>query len=234
MAFARPTLTQLRTQARSDLISLVGALLRFSNLGVVADILSGQTNGLYGYLDRIALNGTPFTAVDLEIVAGWAALKGVTQKQPQAAALQATFTGSPTSVIPAGTQVVRLVDGFTFTTAADAAVNSADLATPTIVAADAGVAGNTAVGSALVLGSSVDGIQSQGAAGAAVASGVDLEDTLAFRSRMLQAYAQPAPRRIGGGLRGVGERSGGCDPCLGRAARHGARHGQRLLHDGRC
>ena len=193
MAFARPTLTQLRTQARSDAATLTpnGSLLRFSNLGIVADVLAGLANGNYGYLDRIALNATPFTAVDLEIVAGWAVLKGVTQKQPQAAALQATFSGNSGAVIPAGTPAVRLLDGFGFMTAADATVNAWGVATPTLVADQPGATGNTAVGAAMVLGNSVSGVQAQGSAGAAAAIGADLESQDAFRARMLQAYAQP-------------------------------------------
>ena len=192
MPFARPTLTQLRTQARSD-VAGGQPLLRFSNLGVLADVLAGLTNGNYGYLDRIALNATPFTAVDLEIIAGWAALKGITQKEPQAAALQASFAGAAGTgaVIPAGSPVVRLLDGVTFSTAADAPVSASGLATPTIVASEPGAAGNTAVGSVLVLGSAVTGVQSQGSAGAATAIGADIEDPLAFRTRMLTAYAQP-------------------------------------------
>jgi uncharacterized phage protein gp47/JayE len=195
MPYARPTLTQLRTQARSDAASLTssGVLLRFSNLGILADVLAGLTNGNYGYLDRIALNATPFTAVDLEIIAGWAALKNVFQKQPQAAALQVNFAGTPNAgyKIPAGTSVVRLIDGFTFTTAADAPINGAGVATPVVVATETGAAGNTTVGSAMVLGASVTGIQSQGSAGSATAAGADLETATDFRARMLQAYAQP-------------------------------------------
>ena len=193
MPYARPTLTTLRTQARSDLASLVGALLRFSSLGITADILSGQTNGLYGYIDRIALDATPFTAVDLEIIAGWAALKNVFQKPSQTAALQASFAGTPGvgALIPAGTSVVRLLDGFAFTTAADAPVSTDGIATPVIVATEPGAAGNTAVGAPLVLGNAVSSVQSQGAAGSSTAVGADLEDPIAFRTRMLQAYSQP-------------------------------------------
>jgi uncharacterized phage protein gp47/JayE len=192
MPWPRPTLTTLRTQARSDLMSLVGALLRFSNLGIMGDVLSGQTNGLYGYLDNIALQALPFTATALETIAGWAALKNVFQKQPQAAALQAIFAGTPTSVLPAGTSVLRVLDSFQFTTAADATVNSGGQVTAIIVATGPGAAGNTSAGAALVLGGSVAGISSQGGvAGSSTVVGVDLEDPISFRTRMLQAYSQP-------------------------------------------
>lgn len=192
--FARPTLTTLRSQARSDAASLTsnGVLLRFSNLGICADILAGLANALFGYLDRIALNATPFTAVDLEIIAGWAALKGLTQKPAQAAALQASFAGQVNSVIPAGTQVVRLSDSFAFATAADATANGSGIVTPTIVAGETGAAGNTSVGATLVLGTAVSGVTSQGTAGAVVAAGADLEATAAFKARMLLAFAKTA------------------------------------------
>jgi uncharacterized phage protein gp47/JayE len=190
MPWPRPTLTTLRTQARSDIMSVVGALLRFSNLGVMADVLSGQTNGLYGYQDFIALQALPFTATSLEVIAGWAALKNVFQKQPQAAALQVTFAATNGVPLPAGTSVLRTVDSFQFVTAATV-VASDNQVTVSVVATTPGAAGNTAAGSAMVLGAGVSGITSQGVAGSSTAVGADLEDPISFRARMLQAYAQP-------------------------------------------
>jgi uncharacterized phage protein gp47/JayE len=75
MPFSRPTLTQLIQQTAADIASAVpgaDALLRFSNLGIVAKMFSGLAYLHYGYQDWIAKEAVPFTATD-EFLEGWAA-----------------------------------------------------------------------------------------------------------------------------------------------------------------
>ena len=53
MTFARPTLDELRKQTQTDLQSALpgaDALLRSSNLAILATILAGLATGHYGYL----------------------------------------------------------------------------------------------------------------------------------------------------------------------------------------
>ncbi|MED8996087.1 phage baseplate protein, partial [Escherichia coli] len=67
MPFKRPGLTELRERSRSDVVSQLeetGALLRFSVLRILADVVAGMTHLHYGYLDWIALQCTPATATD--------------------------------------------------------------------------------------------------------------------------------------------------------------------------
>lgn len=57
MAFARPTLTELRLQVADDVNAAlpgVDALLRFSNLRILSDALAAAVYGHYGYLDWIS------------------------------------------------------------------------------------------------------------------------------------------------------------------------------------
>jgi uncharacterized phage protein gp47/JayE len=191
LPYPRPTLTQLIGQAASDIASnLPGAdgLLRFSNLGVLGRALAGLINGLWGYVDWIAAQATPFRATG-EYLEAWAALKGVVREPATAAQFAAAFTGVNGTVLPAGTPAVR-GDGAAFTTNADGTV-SGGAVTVTLTAALAGAAGNTQTGQAVTLGSAIGGIASGGVAGASVVIGADTETDASLRTRMLQAYAAP-------------------------------------------
>jgi uncharacterized phage protein gp47/JayE len=72
MPYARETLTQLLADAAADIkASLPGSdpLLRFSSLNIIAKLVAGFTNLLFGYLDWIAKQAVHFTATD-EYLAG--------------------------------------------------------------------------------------------------------------------------------------------------------------------
>lgn len=192
MPFARPTLSDQRAQAAADLAAaLPGAdpLLPASNLGVLADISAEGVNALYGYLDWISRQAVPFTAVD-EAFEGWAAFKGVTRKAATFATDTATWPGTLGAVLPAGTPVTR-GDGWAYVTTADATVGVGLTVTAPIVAVTAGEAGTLQAGSALLLGVAVSGISSTGAAVGTGLPGVDVESFDAFRTRVLQIYANP-------------------------------------------
>ena len=192
MPYSRMTLSQILSQVASDIQSqLKGSdpLLRFSNLNIVGTALGYLANGHYGYLDWIAMQSIPFTAID-EYIYAWGALKGVT---PIAATKadngQITFTGTNGTVINDQISLVR-GDGKTFTVQGSVTVISG-VAVVNAIADNAGSAGNTSVGSVMTLGQSIAGIQSSGNVTAEFTNGTDDETTPAYRTRMLQVYAQP-------------------------------------------
>ncbi|VTN15529.1 Uncharacterized homolog of phage Mu protein gp47 [Raoultella terrigena] len=77
MPFKRKTLSELRTDNRQFMqaeLEKVGALLRFGNLKVLADMDAGMAHLHYAYLDYIARQTNPFTSTE-EWLAGWMALK---------------------------------------------------------------------------------------------------------------------------------------------------------------
>lgn len=192
MPFSRPTLTQLRAQAAADIASnLPGAdaLLRFSNLGVLGQVLAAMANGHYGFLDWIAQQAVPFTATG-EFLEGWAALKGVIRSPATPATGSATFAGVNGSVVPAGTNAVR-GDGETYVTTADATV-AGGFVTPPFTDTTPGSAGNCAAGVVLTLGSAVPGVQSGGVTAGPFTGGSDVQTDAQLRTQMLQAYAAPA------------------------------------------
>lgn len=197
MPFERPTLTELRTQVAQDIATnLPGAdaLLRTSNLRVTGDALAGLAHLHYGYLDWIASQSVPFTATG-EFLEAWAGLIGIVRKGATQASGSVAFTNCVTgSVIPAGSSLIR-GDGVTYTTGADATVDGSGNVTVTATAdADptglTGAFGNCDIGTAMTLGSSIEGIQSTGAASVAFTGGADAEDDDSLRNRMLARYQQ--------------------------------------------
>lgn len=191
MPFARPGLTDLRRQVASDInASLPGvdALLRFSNIGILGDVLAALANGQYGYGDWIARQSTPFTATD-EYLEGWAGLKGVTRKPAAPAVGKVTFVAAGGATIPAGTAVNRS-DGVSYATTDEASAEDG-----TIVVAVRATAGsedsNAAVGTGMTLATGISGVQVSGSVSQALIGGADIEPDDELRSRMLAVYAAP-------------------------------------------
>ena len=191
MPFARPSLSDLRTQVASDIAAAVpgaDALLRFSNLGVMADVEAGLAYMHYGYLDWISQMSVPFTAQQ-EFLEAWSGLVAITRKAATAASGTAMFTGTTGTLLPAGTSVVRS-DGTAYTTAADGTIVSGSV-TVTVTAVVPAAAGNAVTGTVMTLGAAISGINSTGVAATALTGGADIEADDALRTRMLHRYQAP-------------------------------------------
>jgi uncharacterized phage protein gp47/JayE len=198
MPYTRPTLAVLQAGVASDIAaSLNGAdaLLRFSNLNVTAKAQAGLANLHYGYLDWIAKQAVPFTCTD-EFLVGWAALKNVYKKPAISASGSVTFNGINGTLIPAGSGIVR-GDGIAGTSTADVVVTGGIAIVSMTINPDltglTGAFGNTAIGVAMTLSKSIDGVQAGGVVSVPLTGGADIESDDTFRSRMLFAY-QNAPQ----------------------------------------
>jgi uncharacterized phage protein gp47/JayE len=182
----------LRAQAAADVSAAlpgVDALLRYSNVGILADINAALANGHYGYLDWIAKQCTPFTASD-EYLEGWAGLKAVIRKAATVASGSAQFVATTGSIVPGGTPLTRR-DGAVYTTTADG--TAADgLVTVPFVAALTGASGDATAGTAMTLGVAYPGVTSTGVCVGPITGGADIESDNNLRTRMLLAYAAPA------------------------------------------
>ena len=192
MPYARPTISDLRSQVATDIATAkpgADALLRFANLQILGKAQAGLAYGQYGYLDWISLQSVPFTATG-EYLEGWAALKKIFRKSPKAATGTATWPGTPGTDLPAGTSCLR-GDGTSYTTQADATVGGGGTVTASILADVAAAAGNADAGTVLTLDVAINGIQSTGAAATALTGGADIEDDDSLRSRMLAEYQSP-------------------------------------------
>lgn len=192
MAFQRPALPEIIDRTFSDLTSrltLKGAILRRSVVGVLARIIAGASHMLHGHLDHIAKEAIPDTAVDN--LSRWAAIWGVTQKPAEFASGPYTFAGVVNgSVVPAGATLKRS-DGVEYVTLADATI-AAGVATVTIQSLDAGALGNADAGTSLSLVYPVAGVNGDGtvAAGGLV-NGSDIESDDSLRARLLARIQQP-------------------------------------------
>lgn len=192
MPWSRPTLTNLRNQTYADVTTnLSGAdgFLRRSNLNVVSNILAGLANLHYGYEDWIAMQAVPFTSTD-EYLQGWAALKGLTPKGATAFVGTATSTGGVNGTpVPAG-NILQRSDGTPFKTNATENVSGGSV-TVTFTASTPGAAGNTGIGATLTLAVGIGGVNSNFTIASVVTPGADMETPDAYRTRMLQVYANP-------------------------------------------
>lgn len=191
MPFPRPTLTELRRSVATDINAAlpgVDALLRYSNLGILSEVLAALASGHYGYLDWIALNAVPFTATG-EYLEGWAALKNVTRKPATHSSGVVSFTATEGSVVPVGT-IVNRSDGVSYASTASATATGGTVAVP-VEAVVAGAVGNAAIGVAVLLAAGISGVGVSGTITTAIGGGADIEEDAELRSRMLAAYASP-------------------------------------------
>ncbi|UXZ62694.1 baseplate J/gp47 family protein [Burkholderia multivorans] len=194
MPYSRPTLTDLKKQIWTDIttsLGLVVSLLQRAVVRILGSALAGLVYGLYGYLDWIARQAVPWTAVD-EHLAAWGALKGVYLKAAQPTTMRVQFQGAPNTPIPADIGVSRQADGFAYTVTVGATSNSSGIAVVTVAAVTAGSAGNCDNGTAMVLSSAVAGIQSNGMVVETIQQGTDVESQSEFQGRVMQAFQNPA------------------------------------------
>jgi uncharacterized phage protein gp47/JayE len=193
MPFSRPALADLRTQARSDLVSRFTSLdnqLVRSIVNAIADMTAGMVWLLYGYLSWLATQLLPDTAVG-PYLQRWLNIKGIVTAGSTAAVLNYAFTGTINGTdIPAGT-VLQRGDGVLFTTNADVSIASLAAAVA-ITAQNPGSAGNSTSGTILTLVTAISGVVAQGTVGSTVTNGADAETPAQASSALLLALRTPA------------------------------------------
>jgi len=200
MPFSRPSLSALISRAKSDLKSrLLGdPFLRRAVEGAFATMSAGLTHGLYGFIDWVSKQAVPGVDTDAENILRWAALfLSPPRVQATKASGPATFTGTPGTDIPAGTEV-QLGDGTTYTTDALATIGSSpDEVTVNVTASEAGKAGEASAGATISLTSPIAGIDTDGTVDAGgLTGGTDIETIEDVFERLQERLATP-PR--GGG-----------------------------------
>ena len=209
MPFPRPTLTALRTQAMQDITASdlpnADGFLRRAVLRVLAWVQAGLAYLHYGYLDWISLQSTPFTSTG-EYLEGWAALAPtpVLREAPTFASGPAAWPGVVNTALPAGTVCSR-GDGVQYATAADATVGGGGSVAVTVVAAGGGLERQHRQRHAA--GRSrprFGGINSTGAATAAITGGADLETDGPLRDPHAGELRGTAAWRQPGGFRDLG------------------------------
>ncbi|WP_073381759.1 baseplate J/gp47 family protein [Edwardsiella piscicida] len=202
MPFKRPTLSELRDGNRKFMqveLEGIGALLRFANLKVLADMDAGMGHLHYAYLDYIALQTTPFTSTD-EFLAGWMAMKQVFRKPAMAAkSPSAQATGAAGIIIPAGT-ILNRGDGYQYRTDSElkTQADGSGVVPVTAILPDitsdvtgGGARGNADAGTMLTLDANISGVDPQVTLLSAATGGADIEGEDEFRRRGLLAWQSP-------------------------------------------
>ncbi|MGD9664379.1 MAG: baseplate J/gp47 family protein [Novosphingobium sp.] len=192
MPFQRPTLNEIIERTFSDItsrLSLKGALLRRSVVGVLARVLAGASHMLHGHLDWIAKQAIPDTAD--EWLPRWAGILGISRKAAEFADGEASFVGTTDgTIIPAGT-VLRRSDDIEYETTADATL-SAGTATVPVAALVAGSIGNADAGTVLTIVNPIANVNSDATVAAGgITNGADVEGNDSLRARMLARIQQP-------------------------------------------
>lgn len=192
MPFQRPTLQDLITRVEIDLQTRMpnqkGGLLRRSVLAVIARVQAGVAHMLYGFFDWLARQILPDTA-ETEWLERHASLYGIVRTPAAAAGGTVTFTGTDSSVIPAGTTLVRN-DGVEYTTDAEGTISGGSVDID-VTASEAGTGGNANTGVVLSLASPISGVDSEATvASSGITDGIDTESDDDLRARLLQRIRQ--------------------------------------------
>lgn len=192
MPFARPTLPELIDRVTTDISGRVtgvqSAVLRRSLLGVLARSEAGAVHMLYGFLEWAARQAIIDTS-EKEYLERWAAIWKVFRKAADYATGAALLNGAVGSTVLAGT-ILQRQDGVQYRVLADGIFAGSTLQ-PTVVAIEAGAAGDAPAGTPLFLLSPVAGVQSTGSAATDIEGGLDVETDPQLLSRLLKRIRQP-------------------------------------------
>jgi uncharacterized phage protein gp47/JayE len=193
MPFDRPTLAELRDRIRRDFNARLpgaDALLRQSNLRVIADVLAGLSTLHYGYQQWLSRQLFPDTA-ETAFLERWASIWGLTRHSATAAAGTVAVRGTPGAAVPAGAEWQR-IDGVRYRTTVGATLAADGTATVTVEAEVPGVAGDAVTDTQVTTVSALPGVVAQATVAApGLAGGADEETDAQLRTRLLARIQTP-------------------------------------------
>ena len=187
MTFARPTLPQIIARVADDLGP--AASLRRSPERALSRSVGGVSHSLHGHIDWASRQVIPSSTTDETQLAEWAAMFGITRKQPTQGTGDADGTGTNGAVVPAGT-VLQYDDGTRFTVDTEATVAGGVL-TISVTSEDYSSDANADLGATLRLVTPISGVNSAFTLAADITDGTDLEDIETFRDRLLDRMQTP-------------------------------------------
>ncbi len=187
MSLIRPELSEIIQRVQQDFISrlsLTGALLRRSVVGVLGRVLAGISHELHGYVQFLSRQVFPDTS-ELEYLERQGALYAINRKAATFAGGNVTFSGDNGTLIPTGTLLQRS-DGIRYETQADGTIASGT-ATVAVAATTAGETGNADVGVSLSLVSPIIGVNAAAVVAAGgLTLGSDQESDDDLRTRIIE------------------------------------------------
>lgn len=193
MPFDRPTLTTLIERARTDIqteLTGIDPWLRRQVEGVLGKILAAQAHGLHGHLLWLSKQIMPDTAED-EFMARWADIYGLARKAAVQAAGDIVITGTPTTVVPAGT-VWQRADGVQYTQDSDETIGGGGSVTGAVTAVLGGTDGNADASTTVSLVTPQSGVDSDATVDTGgITGGTDVETDAELLVRLLARIRTP-------------------------------------------
>jgi uncharacterized phage protein gp47/JayE len=193
MPFDRPTLPELRDRIRRDFNARLpgaDALLRQSNLRVIADVLAGLSTLHYGYQEWLSRQLFPDTA-EAVFLERWASIWGLTRRPATAAIGSIAVTGTAGAVVPAGAEFQR-VDGVRYQATEGATLAADGTATVAVEAETLGTTSNAVTGTQVTTVTALAGVVAQATVAApGLAGGADQETDAQLRTRLLARIQTP-------------------------------------------
>jgi len=194
MPYNRPTLTQLISQAQTNVASHLPGddpLLAMCPENAIAYALAGLTHGLHGHVMWLSKQLVPGPNMDYPWLCRWASIRGLTPTPATKTDLSATIAGASGTVVNAGVSWATN-DGTTYLQDATATIGAGGTASINALAATAGAAGNQATGALLTLATPVVGVNSFATVSGINTVGADIEGTGAFLARYRLNLSTPA------------------------------------------
>jgi uncharacterized phage protein gp47/JayE len=189
MTWSRPALDTLVDDALADIdanVTDTDARLAVSILSVLGVVTSGQTDGLYGYIARIAKQ-IPWVSADGDALHRWASLPHIYPTPARAATGLATVIGTRAGATVAAGAILTRGDGAEYVAQADATL-AAGTASLSIAALDPGANGNAAAGVKLTLAESVSGITAIVVGPDGLVGGAEAEEDSSLLDRFLSYW----------------------------------------------
>ncbi|OAH27048.1 baseplate J/gp47 family protein [Serratia marcescens] len=186
--FSRPTLPQLITNIRSDLLTQFqqDVVLRRLDAEVYGRVQAAAVHTLYGYIDYLARNMLPDLADEDWLESRHAPMKRCPRKDATAANGFVRWEGIEANVaVEAGT-IIQREDQVTFTTTAAAKPSAGVLRVP-VRCDEPGKQGNTDDGITMQLLVPISGLPSSGKADS-ISGGNDIEPLEEWRSRIIERW----------------------------------------------
>lgn len=186
-----PTLSALIARVNSDMVAGLGAAARVRrSLAYVAGrAIAGVSHGMYGALQRAVQELHPFTAESYGILF-WAGVLDIQRGAAVASVVTATLEGTPSTVVPAGTQATR-ADGVLYALASAATIGGGGTVDADWTCLAPGTDGDCTAGQILTLTSPVSGVISSVEVVETATPGEDEETLQALKLRYLERLANP-------------------------------------------
>lgn len=196
MPWVTPTLRQVRTMVRDDIIAAFSGAVNIGNsvLRVMADTNAGLGHLVLRYVDWIARQMLPDTAErewldrhgDIWLVN---ADSSTGRKSATFASGFVTATGVNGTIVPVSTPLTYAAGTITFETTLQVTLGAVPTQIP-IIALDPGIDGNLAAGETITFGSTVTGLDSD-AISLGLSGGTNEETDDELRARILLRIQQP-------------------------------------------